>query len=995
MKYTLYITNGFVMLRTPCHPFSEEVLVKPIQPHRNPLFCGIALALLIPQLGLAQENPAAGADPATQVRKEAPPQEQAVGTLDTVVVTGVRGSLARSVELKREAGTVQDSITALELGKFPDDNVADSLSHITGVAISRTAGGEGQKVSVRGLGPEYTLTTFNGRILATDGAGRDFAFDVLPADVISGADVIKGAQATNTEGGVGGLVNLRSASPFDVPGQHAIVQLNGDRNQMSEFNGRKLSAAYSNTFAGDTMGVLLGVVFGQRKDRTDLAGNDGGWTRNPDPNDPSWMWGNAWGGNIDPNGNGELDPDEYGLIAPGQFRVGSILEEKKRRAYSAKFEWRPSDTVRIVVDGLKTRLDSPQVAYQQSYYTLFAPGRWSDINVQDGIVTSFTMDNMDPDLRLSPELLNQTEYRVVDTDLYGVNGEWEATDNLTLTTDLYRSTSKRYSGGQDTYVVLRMNQPNVAHIALGPHAVPNVDVRFDDGRDLSTGLANGEFTDSDFSTHYLELRGDNIEDEITGGTLAGKLFVGKWHLDDLHFGVTRTERNKSRDLINNTLTGGAGYYSGGDAINVGDLGGGVLTSVLNFPHFMTGVGSSFPRSFFGFDVPNYLAQLEAYNGHLRSDGSAYDYSNAAPSWNPLESYRVSEKTNAFYVQADFSGERWSGDVGVRLVKTSTRAQAWDAKILGITENGAYNYTANYAAPTQILQNSDYTFALPSANFTWHFTDQLQLRLGAAKTMARPPVDKLAPTNTTASIAWGEFTQIYGGNAELKPYSARQGDISLEWYFSERSIFNVAAFYKRIENQITTSWEPGQDIGVGPVVDADGNPVLDGDGNPTSGPTLFNVMRPINGDYAKVHGLEFGLQHFLENGFGVRAQYTRNWSKSWVGDEERPLEGIAPATYSLGLMYEKGNWSLGANADHTDGFVTAINVLGLGYDEIADSITWLTANVTYRINDKFSVSLEGQNLLDNAQTYSINGNPLLSQGYYRYGRSINLGVSMRF
>jgi TonB-dependent receptor len=102
-----------------------------------------------------------------------------------VIVTGVRRSLEHSVGLKRAAGTVQDSISALELGKFPDDNVADSLSHITGVAISRTAGGEGQKVSVRGLGPEYTLTTFNGRILATDGAGRDFSYDVLPADVIS------------------------------------------------------------------------------------------------------------------------------------------------------------------------------------------------------------------------------------------------------------------------------------------------------------------------------------------------------------------------------------------------------------------------------------------------------------------------------------------------------------------------------------------------------------------------------------------------------------------------------------------------------------------------------------------------------------------------------------------------------------------------------------------------------------------------------------------
>lgn len=95
------------------------------------------------------------------------------------------------------------------------------------------------------------------------------------------------------------------------------------------------------------------------------------------------------------------------------------------------------------------------------------------------------------------------------------------------------------------------------------------------------------------------------------------------------------------------------------------------------------------------------------------------------------------------------------------------------------------------------------------------------------------------------------------------------------------------------------------------------------------------------------------------------------------------------------MYEKGNWSLGANADHTDGFVTAINVLGVGYNEEADPITWLTAHVSYKFNDRFTVSLEGQNLLDDAQTYSINGNPLLSQGYYRYGRSVNLGLSFRF
>ncbi|HEX2083483.1 MAG TPA: TonB-dependent receptor [Xanthomonadaceae bacterium] len=968
--------------------------MKTAYPHRTTLFCGIALVLLLPLPAWAQAQtpeaaPVPQASPATADQAQEEPASQEDPTeFEAVVVTGVRASMARSVELKRNAATVQDSITALELGKFPDDNVADSLSHITGVAITRTAGGEGQRVSVRGLGPEYTLTTFNNRILATDGAGRDFAFDVLPADVISGADVIKGAQASLTEGAIGGLVNLRSASPFDQKGQHGSIRLEGDRNQMSELDGQKVSAVYSNTFANDTVGVLFGLVYANRKDRTDVAGNDGGWTRNPDPNDESWLWGNAWGGNIDPNGNGVLDPDEYGLIGPGQFRVGSILEEKKRRAFSGKIEWRPNENVRIVVDGLKTKLDSPQVGYQQSYYPLFAPGRWSNMTVENGIVTGLTMDNPDPELRMNPELLNRTECRVVDTDLYGINGQWKVTPDFTLTGDVYRSTSSRHSGGQDSYVVLRMNQPNVTRIELSGDYVPNVTTIFDDGRELASGLQNGEFGPSDFNTHYMELGGDNIDDTIDGASIAGDLFVGKGVLDRLSFGVNRIDRSKKRDLVNNTINAGADYYSGAYAINVGDLDGDVISRTLQLPNFMSNVNANFPRSFLAFDIANYLAALRAYDGNPRPGGGVYDFSQAAPGWNPLQSYRVSEDTLAAYVQADLSGDKWDGNVGVRLVKTRTTSQAWDAQILSITENGAFNYTAEYADPTEISQDGEYTYLLPSANFIWHFTDELQLRLGGARTMARPPVDQLAPTNTTESVSWGEFTQIYGGNVDLKPYDARQWDASLEWYFADKSIFNVAVFQKRIENQITTSWEPGQDIGVGPILDADGNPV-------TEGPTLFNVMRPINGDYAKVHGFEAGLQHFWENGLGFRAQYTRNWSKSFVDGQERPLEGIAPATYSLSLMYEKGPWSLGTTADHTDGFVTAINVLGEGYNEEADPITWLTAHVSYDVNDWLSISLEGQNLLDEAQTYSINGNNLLPQGYYRYGRSYNLGVTLRF
>jgi TonB-dependent receptor len=933
------------------------------QTYRRAVLASVGIAaLLTAGTGYAQETASA-------------PDVSSDEVIEEVTVVGVRGSVARAVKLKRDAATVQDSISALELGMFPDDNVADSLSHITGVSISRTAGGEGQKVSVRGLGPEYTLSTFNGRILATDGAGRDFAYDVLPSDVISGADVIKGAEAANTEGAIGGLINLRSASPFDKRSQQGILRVEGDYNQMSELDGRKFSGVYSNTFGEDKFGVLFGIVLEERDDRSDVAGNDGGWTRNADPTDESWLWGNAWGGSIDPNDNGVLDPEEYGLIGPGQFRVGSILEKKKRTAYTAKFEWRPNEDFTLVVDGLKTKLDSPQVGYQQSFYPLYAPGRWSNMVIEDGIVTSFDMTNPDPEMRLNPELLNQTSFRVVDTDLYGVNAKWQVTDSLTLTGDVYRSTSSRKSGGQDSYVVLRMNQPNSASISLSGARVPNVDVNFDDGRDLATGLANGEFSDSDFNTHYFSLAGDNIEDEITGTTFAADWAIGRGWVESVQFGVSRTDRKKSRDLVNNSLTGGADYYSGNYAINVGDLGASGLSQSFTLPNFMDEVGSDFPRTFLSFDIPAYQAALAAYDGNPRPGGGTYDYAAAAPVWNPLQSYRVSEETWSGFMQANLSGSRWSGNIGVRVVQTNTSAQAWDAKILSIIENGSFNYTAVYDDPSAITQDNEYTYWLPSGNLNFALTETLRLRLGAARTMARPSVETLAPTNTTESVSWGEFTQIYGGNAELKPYSADQFDVSLEWYFGPNSIFNFAAFRKEIEDQITTSWEPGQDIGVPGY--------------------LFNVSRPINGDHAKVRGIEVGLQHFMTNGFGLRAQYTRNWSKSWVGGEERPLEGIAPSVYSLGLFYERGPISAGVTGDYTDGFVTATNVLGAGYNEMADDITWVTAHASYKVNDNINISLEGQNLLDEANTYSINGNPLLPQGYYRYGRSMKLGLSYRF
>jgi len=198
-------------------------------------------------------------------------QAEDTDALETVVVVGTRAALVESRDLKKNAGIVQDSIVAEDLGRFPDANVADSLSHITGITISRTRGGEGQYVNVRGLGPAYSIVTLNGRILATDGDGREFAFDVLPSEVISGADVYKSADAALLEGSIGGTINLSSAKPLDQRGRHIRFSIDGDYNDLSEKNGYKASGVYSDTFAGDTMGLMFTATYQDVTDRSDAV----------------------------------------------------------------------------------------------------------------------------------------------------------------------------------------------------------------------------------------------------------------------------------------------------------------------------------------------------------------------------------------------------------------------------------------------------------------------------------------------------------------------------------------------------------------------------------------------------------------------------------------------------------------------------------------------------------------------------------------------------
>src|SRR5450631_1489310 len=333
--------------------------------------------------------------------------------LEEIVVTGLRASLEKSLDIKRTATVVLDSINAEELGRFPAADVADSLEHLPGITISRTTGGEGQKVSVRGFGPQYNIVTLNNRILATDDDARDLAFDVLPSEVISGADVLKSSEASALEGSIGGTVNLRTASPFDNMGFHGGAHAEGNYNQMTSLHGYKVSAFASDTLLDNTLGFLIAGVQSDTHTRTDAL--------NAYSQD-------IYDANAFPFEDSNSTPPTGTPIAaaPCCITFGSIFDEKKREALSGSLEWRPNDALKLVADGLWTKLQDPQIGYNQSYYFPYGfdqngIGTWSDSSarIQNGVVTGVTANNF------TPEIVNNTLNRNVVTSLYGLKGSWQ------------------------------------------------------------------------------------------------------------------------------------------------------------------------------------------------------------------------------------------------------------------------------------------------------------------------------------------------------------------------------------------------------------------------------------------------------------------------------------------------------------------------------------------------------------------------------------------
>jgi iron complex outermembrane recepter protein len=874
--------------------------------------------------------------------------------LETVVVSGVRGSMLRSMDMKARAATIVDAISSEELGKFPDRNVADALANIPGVTVSRGVGAEGETVTIRGLGEEFSITTLNGRILPSDSTSRAFAFDVLPSEMISGAEIRKAIEASQLEGSIGGAIDMRTARPFDNPGMHLYGSAEGEYEDLPGQMGYKVTGVFSDTFNNDHMGLLLSAVYGKRKIRTDTI-HESSPVQMTEADD-----------NVDYNGNGIIESDT-GYIRPSFYSVGVYLAQFERVGLSGSFQYQPVDNLTITFDALYSYYNNSTDDYAQSNSLSprndpTSPLKWDMSTVKidkNNVITNFTENDQ------VAEVLDDEQPRIVHTQQYGTHATWLATSKLSVDVDAYWARAAHNEGGKNRFVVAGI-PGSTATFAAKDYGLPDLKITIPGGRSLA------DATDADYHVHYIGIQGENLADEILGAKFDTKYTLNWGPLAAVQVGFNYNRRAKSSVTYDNADTTSCNYC--GYPFTFADMGAQVIRP-LNVGNLLSSMKGDFPRNYARFDIDTYLASLsKADNNPNILDPNTNlpypaGYSTQIIQKDAPLSFAIAEKTFAGYLQADFAGSNWEGNIGLRIVSTDVTSHGSTKEILSIVKRpgNQADYDVTVSDPTPVTGGGDYTKFLPSFNFSYSFTDELRLRLAGSQVIARPSFDQLSPASDTSSAASGTFIIYNSGNPNLKPTEANQLDASLEWYRSKQGSLSFAVFYKDISQFVTTVNEAQQIAGQN-----------------------FTVVTVQNGDSATVMGMELGGQYLFENGFGVQANLTYNHSKAHIGDLTGQLDGAVPISYNLKAFYQKDEWEGQVSYGFTSSFTKLISGFIPGLPEKQLHYQEMTASLAYAITGNLKVYVEGSNLLDSA-TQSYQGYPNVP-GHYEYcGRSFFAGV----
>ncbi|MEG3088782.1 TonB-dependent receptor [Sphingomonas sp. PB4P5] len=898
----------------------------------------IALLAATPALAQVQQpidQSAAGASSLSSAQETAPPSIEEDGTETEIIVTGIRASLASSAAQKRDASGILDAISSEDLGKFPDANVAESLQRIPGVAIDRS-NGEGRSVTVRGLGPAFNTVLFNGRSFASDNYSRAFSFDLIPAELISGAQVYKSTQAPLQGGGIGATINVQTPRPLDLKGFKGVFSAKALYEKNSDKFTPQVFGLLSDTFADGTIGVLASLSYQRRVASIDSITNDGYFLQRE----------------LGPGGSLYKAPDgDRGVYAPRTQAIGNSVDRRTRLGATLVAQYAPTDELTITVDGLYNKFKSDQEAH--SLGSWFEPSSYTAYTVDSNRTITSLTTNGNADFVSSGAVRETTTYE------FGGNIEWRPSDSVKVVLDASRSRAKNAAGGKGYFVV------------IGTPTTYSFQAPEGGGIPSTFGYTPGALTTPALGrTHIAGIGGDDVTEKVTEYRLNTEWKAETGALKTLRFGLMRTSRDKRNVPITSDPNIGCfycGYLTSADPS---------LLSPFTVKSFG---GGAVPTSFLQFDAQEYLKFLTSPAATLAIDaarglppgtiGSLYAQTNGYAA-TPQPSTRVKESVYAGYVDVDFAGDLggvpWFVNIGARYEHTELRSYGQQQQLLDLVQNDPTIYTGVYAnngAAVSIDKSTSYDIFLPNLNARVNIAPKFQARFAAYKSLTRPALSDLAPSLTFTTLRPATLTAA-GGNPDLKPYRATNFDLSFEYYPTRTTTLSAAVFYKHVNDFITQVFAP-EVFTIANSQNISGQYV---DGKSAT----FSVRRPRNGGSLDIRGLELNVVHSLDwapgflSGFGVQANATFVKSNRpfdvTVTDQSFAAEGIGNSQNAT-VFYEKYGISARIAYNRREKFLQTL-AGGPGNEPVfVRNYGQFDGSAAYNVTDNAQVFIEGTNLFN--------------------------------
>ena len=930
------------------------------------------------------------------VAQEAAPADD----MEVIQIKGIRGSLARSMDMKREATGVVDAISAEDMGKFPDTNLAESLQRITGVTVSRS-NGEGSQITVRGFGPDKNLITLNGRQMPGTGNSRSYSLENLASEGVSALEVYKTARAENPSGGLGATVNIVTTRPLASPGLKYSVSGKGIYDT-STVKGDKItpdvSALYSNTFADDTFGVAISLSM-QQRDFQRQSAEVPGWQADQG-------LGNATGDDaIDlrpEDGEGNKLGHTY---FPRQISYNLNDVERSRLNGQLTLQYAPSDDIKMTLDYVRSEAETSTKGQGFGVWFNFGGNISSYQLDENGTAINFTETAND-----FAHSANQ-DTTLVEAESVGFNFDWQVSDTFHVELDYHDSTNATDNGADKGSrhagnVILAPNNIVTKTYDYSTGEIPQFLITWPDGAK--------EADPGDFDPLFAQISRGTGESAIKQLQLHSEwVNPNDSFLVNVKFGLARTEQETGGWGADNGNQGPNGYNG-----NMAVFPDGMFTrnDTGDFLDALDGGGSDLTTNYYySFDYAEVIARMVDYFG-IDIDPLATGGIDSSGS--------VTEETSSAYLQSamyfELADMPIDVNVGVRYEKTDVVSPVYRKVEDSIVWSNPTEWQVLYKSGENLLVEfeGDYDLVLPNIDIKMELTDDIVARFSAGKSISRPPLGNLIGALSLSGSPKPGSRNGSSGNTGLLPFESTNTDLSLEYYYDEGSYVALGLFRKSVKNFITNtntqeSFEGLRDPLKGPratqaiqdLKAAAGDPsFVPSDGDiftqiiANGGGTLdsvtgnyivlqnsddplmeWTISKPTNGDTRSVNGFEFAVQHmFGESGFGASFNAT-----VVNGDVEYDVESFAQQSPLAGLgdsanaqvFYEKDGLSVKVTYAWRDDYLIGVGQAQGSAEappQFGKEYAQTDMSINYDVNDNLTVFFEGLNITNETE-----------QGYGRY------------